>query len=59
MAFKAVNDSIGPNSLIPILLIYSAFPRITEYDTPSPITTQRAKVIKKVMKEVYKLRAKR
>jgi hypothetical protein len=28
MSFKAINDSISPNSLVPTLLVYKAYPRI-------------------------------
>jgi len=35
MAFKAINDSAGPDGLIPILLVYGALLRMTEYDLPS------------------------
>ena len=28
MAFKAINDLAGPNSLIPTLLVFRAYPRI-------------------------------
>jgi hypothetical protein len=37
MAFKAINDSIGLDSLIPTLLVFRVYPRITESDVPSPI----------------------
>ena len=39
MAFKAINNTVGLDRLIPILLIYSAYPQITKYNPPSPITT--------------------
>jgi hypothetical protein len=32
MAFKAINDIVGLDGLILILLVYSVYPRITEYD---------------------------
>jgi hypothetical protein len=32
MTFKAINDFIGLDSLILTLLVYSAYPRITEND---------------------------
>jgi hypothetical protein len=32
MAFKAINDIIRLNSLVLILLVYSVYPQITEYD---------------------------
>jgi hypothetical protein len=59
MAFKAINDIAGPNRLVPTLLVYGAYPRITEHDPPSPSIAQRALAIKKAMAEVQKLRAKR
>ena len=59
MAFKAVNDSAGPDSLVPTLLVYGAFPRISVHDLPHPTITQRATAIKKAMEEIYKLRVKR
>jgi len=37
MAFKAINDSIGPNSLIPTLLVFRAYLCMVESDTPNPI----------------------
>jgi hypothetical protein len=32
IAFKAINDIVGPNRLVLILLVYGAYPRITEYN---------------------------
>ncbi len=32
MAFKAINDTTGPNGLVPILLVYGAYPQITKHD---------------------------
>ena len=36
IAFKVINDSIGPDSLIPTLLVFRAYPRIIESDIPLP-----------------------
>ena len=36
MALKVINDSIGPNGLIPTLLVFRAYPRIVEFDIPNP-----------------------
>jgi len=55
MAFKAINDSIGPDGLVPTLLVFGAYPRITNLDVPSPIVTQRAAAVKKAMEEIRKL----
>jgi hypothetical protein len=59
MAFKAVNDSAGPDGLIPTLLVYGAYPRMSEFDAPAPTVTQRATAIRKAMEELAKLKAKR
>jgi hypothetical protein len=59
MAFKAINDTMGLDSLIPILLVYSAYPQITEYDPLSLLVTKRALAIKKAIAKVQKLKAKR
>ena len=59
MAFKAINDSAGPDGLIPILLVYGALLRMTEYDLLSPSIVQRSTVLKKAMAEIQRLRAKR
>ena len=37
MAFKAINDLARPNGLIPILLVFRAYPRIIKLDMLSPI----------------------
>jgi hypothetical protein len=39
IAFKAINDSIGPDGLIPTLLVYGIYPRISEFDAPLPSIT--------------------
>jgi hypothetical protein len=52
MAVKAVNDTAGPDSLIPTLLVFGAYPRMMEYDPPAPSIAQRAIAIRKAMTEV-------
>ena len=59
MAFKAINDSAGPDGLVPTLLVFGAYPRMSEHDAPSPTVRQRSLALKKAMNEIYKLRAKR
>jgi hypothetical protein len=39
MAFKALNNTAGPNRLIPTLLVFKAYLRIVESDPPSPTVT--------------------
>jgi hypothetical protein len=36
MAVKTVNDTAGPSGLVLTLLVYGAYPRLTEFDAPSP-----------------------
>ena len=59
MSFKAINDSVGPNGLVPTLLVFGAYPRMTELDAPSPSITQRGIAMKKAMDEVRKCTASR
>jgi hypothetical protein len=59
MAFKALNDTAGPNGLVRTLLVFGAYPRIVESDAPSPTVAQRAVALRKAMDEVKKLRANR
>ena len=58
MAVKAVNDTSGPDGLVPTLLVFGASPRITEFDPPTQSPTKRATAIRKAMEEVSRLRAK-
>jgi hypothetical protein len=57
MAFKAINDSAGPNSLIPTLLVFGAYPYIVKSNVPNPIVVKWAAALKKAIEEVKKLRA--
>ena len=58
MAVKAINNTAGPNRLVPTLLVYGAYLRISNLDPPTPSITERAAVIRKAMAEIVKLRAK-
>jgi hypothetical protein len=59
MAVKAINDSAGPDGIVPTLLVFGAYPRLTEIDPPSPLVTKRAEAICAATKEVRRLYAKR
>jgi hypothetical protein len=59
MAFKAINDSAGPDGLVPTLLVYGAYPRLSETDTPTPLVIQRALALKKATAEIQRIRARR
>ena len=58
MAVKAVNDTASPNGLVPTLLVYGAYLRIGKLDPPTPSVADRAAIIRKVIAEIVKLRAK-
>jgi hypothetical protein len=59
MAVKAVNDSAGPDGIVPTLLVFGSYPRMTEMDPPSPSIVKRAEAIRAATKEVRRLHAKR
>ena len=59
MAVKAVNDSAGPDRLVPTLLVFGAYPRMTNNSLLSLSVTQQAKAIRKATKEVQRLYATR
>jgi hypothetical protein len=59
MAVKAINDTTGYNSIVPTLLVFGAFPRMTHIDPPTPSIAQRATAIKKAIAEVTNLRMQR
>lgn len=40
MAMKAVNNTAGPDGLVPTLLVFGAYPRMTTESPPSPSTTK-------------------
>ena len=54
MFFKAINDLVGPNGLVFTLLVFGAYPRITELDALTSSITQRAIAMKKAIDEVQK-----
>src|ERR1700722_10247725 len=58
MAVKAVNNTASPDELVPTLLVYGAYPRISNLDPPAPSITEQAAAIQKAMAKIVKLRAK-
>ena len=58
MAVKAVNNTASLDGLVPTLLVYGAYLRISKLDPPTPSVTDRAAIIRKAMAEIVKLRAK-
>jgi hypothetical protein len=45
MAVKAVNDTAGPNGLVPTLLVYGAYPRISNLGPPTPSIIEQVATI--------------
>ena len=58
MAFKAINNIISPEGLVPTLLVFGAYSWIVKLDAPLPLVIQWAAAIKKVIVEIQKLWAK-
>ena len=55
MAVKAVNNTASPDGLVPTLLVYGAYPRISNLDPPAPSITEQAAAIWKAMADIVKL----
>ena len=55
MAVKAINNTAGPNRLVPTLLVYGAYPKISNLDLPTPSITEQAAAIQKAIAEMVKL----
>ena len=58
MAVKAVNDTAGLDGLVPTLLVYEAYPRISNLDFSALSIMEQAAAVRKAMAEIVKLRAK-
>ena len=59
IAVKAVNDTTRPDGLVPTLLVFGAYPRISNLDLLAPSVVERATAIRKVIVEIAKLRIKK
>ena len=58
MAVKAINNTASPNGLVPTLLVYGAYLRISNLDPPALSIIERAAIIRKAIAEIVKLWAK-
>ena len=58
MAFKALNDFTGPNSLISTLLVFGVYLKLINTNTFLFIISQRAYTLKKAIKEIKKIQTK-
>ena len=54
MAVKAINNTASTNRLVPTLLVYGVYLRISNLDPPAPSITKQAAVIPKVMAKIVK-----
>jgi hypothetical protein len=57
MAIKAANDTAGPNGLVPTLLVFGTYPRLSKTSPPSPSITARAAAIRKATAEIQRIKA--
>jgi hypothetical protein len=55
MAVKAINNTASPNGLVPTLLVYGAYLRISNLGPPAPSIIERAAIIQKAIAEIVKL----
>ncbi|POS84970.1 hypothetical protein EPUL_002442 [Erysiphe pulchra] len=58
MAVKAVNDSVRPDRIVPTILVFGAYPRMTKNSPPSLSVTSRAEAIRKATKYIQRIQAK-
>jgi hypothetical protein len=58
MAVKAINNTAGPDGLVPTLLVYGVYLRISNLGPPAPSIIEQAAIIWKAIAEIAKLRAK-
>ena len=45
MAVKAINNTTNPDGLVPTLLVYRAYLRISKLDPPAPSIIERVAII--------------
>jgi hypothetical protein len=55
IVFKALNNTAGPDRLVPILLVFSIYLQITKLDIPLPTVIQYTNIVKKAIAEICKL----
>ncbi len=53
-----MNDTVGPDGLIPTLLVYGAYPYISREDKPTLSNTERVRVIERIIDDVCRSNAK-
>ena len=58
MAVKAINNTTGLDGLVPTLLVYRAYPRISNLDPFALSIIKQAAIIQKAIAKIVKLWAK-
>ena len=51
ISIKAINDTAGPDGLVPTLLVYRVYLRMSNLDPPALSITEQATAIRKAMAE--------
>lgn len=54
-----LNNLVGPNGLVPMLLIFGAYPRMTKMDSPLPTITQQTAAVQKAIEDIRRINTKR
>ncbi|KAM4061308.1 cwf18 domain containing protein [Hirsutella rhossiliensis] len=54
-----INDTAGPDGIVPTLLVFGAYPRLTAESPPSASTLKRSAAMQKAMKTLRQLSAER
>ena len=54
IAVKTINDTAGPDGLMPTLLVFDTYPRISKEDYLTISNVKRAAIIKKVIAKVHR-----
>ncbi len=49
-----MNDTVGPDGLIPILLVYSAYPCMSREDKLTLLNIEQVRAIECIMDDVYR-----
>ena len=55
MTIKVINNTTSSNRLVPILLVYRAYSRISNLDSPVLSITDQVAIIQKVIAKIVKL----
>lgn len=59
IAVKTFNDTAGPEGLLPVLLVFEAYPKVSYNTPPAPPTVEEAQAVKAAMKALRRIDAER